>query len=748
MPHGRKKTIKLKTLMSNIDFSKIENGVNGYLDAALKDGKIDRQSYEMAKKNTMTYLREWLTDENFLRISPNVRTGIMSAVNAGKWEELVNTFRKKMSFGTGGIRGFMAGDRESIVRLKEEGLDAPILKGPNTINNIVLLLTSAGVAQFGREKGIDKIVLGYDSRIRGADFAKIIAEEFLAYGFTVYLFDEACPFPEVTFAIPHVKAGMGILLSASHNDYRYNGYKLCGGNGSQFDPEERSDMFNNYIQKVTSKDIKLMPIEKAPKGRVVWLGGEHKLDGVNYYGHEQHEDIHGAHREHIKKFLLQDAGSAKNLNIGFCAYHGAGRIAVPRLLGEIGFKNIDIIHKNGLHDLNGLFPSFNSDPGKEQQPDPGDRRAGKIAVEAFKSEYPGKWGGLDLLIGTDPDADRLGVTAKVPVDQRSIYGGQDYALLPADEVWSLLLWYRLHLDKSIEKEKAFIVFSHTTTDALGMLAKKNGVGVIKTWVGFAALSAAVRDSWYGELAEGLKEGKKDPNDSLTNMVVLETTGMNKNRTYNLGAFEQSNGFSLLGYPPKDKGSLGEKGHVRDKDGTFAAILVAEIAQWAKDQGSSLYELIDKHIYLDPEIGLFYNHYEPDPIDGEYPGIEGDRMKKAILRRALGYYQIGKAGGLEIGGLPVSDVVMYRTGKYDHVYPPTPDWVFPDEGIRFYFNDNLNHLTVRPSGTGNALRLHIQMHDFDVNEVNLVGKKVELRRRAKSVADHIRELLGAPRSSVF
>jgi hypothetical protein len=148
--------------MTNIDFTKIEQGVNGYLDAALKEEKIDRQSYDMAKKNTMAFLRQWLTDENFLRISPNVRKGIMAAVDAGKWEEIVNTFRKKMSFGTGGIRGFMAGDRESIVRMQEEGLDAPILKGPNTINNIVLLLTSAGVAQFGREKGFDKIVIGYD----------------------------------------------------------------------------------------------------------------------------------------------------------------------------------------------------------------------------------------------------------------------------------------------------------------------------------------------------------------------------------------------------------------------------------------------------------------------------------------------------------------------------------------------------------------------------------------------------------
>ncbi len=732
--------------MSKIDFAGIEKGVHNYLDAAFREDKIDRQSYDMAKKNTITFLQQWLTDKNFLRLSPNLHKGILGAAEAGRWEDIVNTFRKKMSFGTGGIRGFMAGDRESIVQLQQEGLDAPILKGPNTINNIVLLLTSAGVAKYGGDNGLTKIVLGYDSRVRGGDFAKIIAELFLAYGFTVYLFDEACPFPEVTFAIPHVVADMGILFSASHNDYRYNGYKLCSKGGAQFDPDERTDMFNNYIAKVTSDDIKLTPLEQAPKGKLIYLGGDKKVPGVNY-GNAELVDIHGPHREHIKSFLLQSTTSNKQLNIGFCPYHGAGRIAVPRLLSDIGFKQINTTHENGLFDLNGLFPSFNSDPGMEQQPDPGDRRAAKVAVEAFKKEYgQQKWDELDILIGTDPDADRCGISVKVPEKQRSVYGGDDYTLMPADDAWALLLWYRLKLDKSIQKKKAFIVLSHTTTDALTLLAKKHGVGVIKTWVGFAALSAAVRDSWNGSLVEGLHEGKKDPDQPLTDMVVMETQGMNKQRSYNLGAFEQSNGFSLLGFPPKDNYSLGEKGHVRDKDGTFAAILMAEIGEWAKDNNTTIFELIDKKIYLDKEIGLFFNHYEPDPLDGEYPGIEGDRIKKAILRRALGYYQIAKAGGLVIGGMPVTDVVMYRTGKYDHVYPPTPDWIFPDEGIRFYFGNEWNHLTVRPSGTGNSLRFHIQLHTFDVNGRNLIGKKKDLRKKARRVADHIRELLGAPRNS--
>ena len=217
------------------------------------------------------------------------------------------------------------------------------------------------------------------------------------------------------------------------------------------------------------------------------------------------------------------------------------------------------------------------------------------------------------------------------------------------------------------------------------------------------------------------------------------------RSINIAAMEQSNGFSILGGPPPDRRSLGVGGHVRDKDGTLAALLTAEVAAWAKQQGTTLYELIDQHIFLDPAVGLFVNYYEPDPIDGEYPGIEGDRKKMEILRRALGFFQFGLDRRPGNRRPPVTSAVIYRTGKYDAIYQPTYDFQFPDEGVRFYFGDQLNHLTVRPSGTGNSLRFHIQLHS-PVSESNLIEKKRELFTAAKAMADHLREILKAPRSS--
>jgi phosphoglucomutase len=750
-------SLNLETVLN-----RAEAGVSSYLNTALEDGSINQSQFNAATANVIPTLRAWLHDPEIDRISPNLKAGVADAVDAGRWEDIVNAYRKACSFGTGGIRGMMAFDRSAIVKLKEDGIDARILKGPNTINNVVLLRTSAGVARFGKDGGrsFDRIVIGYDSRVRGGDFARAIAELFLAYGYTIYLFDEPCPYPMVTFAIPfkEIKAHVGILISASHNDYRYNGYKLSCGNGSQFDPRERDEMYENYIVPATFADVKLKALGEAPEGKLWWLGGAEPLPDIDYCGREKNLiNIHKAHCDHVKHFLMtldlaaeERTAGENHLKIAFCAYHGAGRKAVPRMLTEVGLPDIKSIHHNGLFDLNGLFPSFCSEPGKEQQPDPGDPRAAKIAVDAFNAEYPGEFGNIDIMIGTDPDADRCGMVVKVPEAQRSLFGGRDWTLLPADDMWAILIWYRLQME--IEKfgtvpdaDKKFLVLSHTTTDAIVRLCRKYGVGVVRTIVGFAALSAAVRDQWQGAPRPKLVEGREKPGDALCHPYVIEYIDMTDARGFNIGSLEQSNGFSLLGGPPPDQFSLGVDGHVRDKDGIFAAILSAEVAAWAKRNGTTLFDLVDEKVYLDPDIGLFVNHYEPDPLDGEYPGIEGDRKKIGILQKALDLFARAQKGEkVVIGGLPSVSTVMYRTGKYDRLYPPSGDFVFPDEGVRFYFDkDKLSHLTVRPSGTGNSLRFHVQLHS-DVTRDNLLEKKSTLRAQAVAVADDIRAKLGAPR----
>lgn len=773
---------------------KANKGIDRYLSSALKNKMIDNQLFSIASKNTFSNLEKWVLDENIDKISPNFKKGIIQAVEDEKWEQIVNAFRQYLSFGTGGIRGMMAFDKTSVENIKANGLDAPIIKGPNTINNILLLLTSTGVAKFGNQNGLNKIVIGYDSRIRGYDFASLVAQLFLGYGYQVFLFDAPCPYPEVTFAIPFekIKADMGILISASHNDFRYNGYKLSCGNGSQFGPKERDEILNKYIKVLfnaenfsesTEQILKYKPLSEAGKDQLWFLSGREKVEGFDYLGFEDNRiNIHDEHIKHIMSFLV-DKDIVRNqdkvenpLNIGFCAYHGAGNIAVPRLLKESGYRKIDVVTKNNLNELNGLFPSFPSAAGRERQPDPGDPRAAKVAMENFKMEYPEDFENMDILIGTDPDADRCGLVVKVPEDQQFLHENSDWCLLPADDLWALILWYRLTKGKKNttvadvnDSDKKFIVLSHTTSDSIVKLCSKYNIGIVKTWVGFAMLASATGNLWKGdkqiyETYCNTNEGINPANPGLSHPIVHSSYGLEgKNRSINIGAMEQSNGFSILGSPPKDNFSLGEGGHVRDKDGLFAGFLLAELAAYAKNNNKTLFNLLDENIYLDPEIGLFVNGYQPDPLDGEYPGIVGDRIKKNILRLAFSLFHQAMAGELEIAGMPVKSANIYRTGKYDHVYPPSMDFQFPDEGIRLYFDDEkLNYLTIRPSGTGNSLRFHTQLHamvneeglDVDVpgnKEIlmkKLIREKEKLSIKTDKIFADLRLKLKAPKRRIF
>jgi phosphomannomutase len=765
-----------------------EAGIEAYLKSERESGRITGTYYDDAVAKTMPNLRKWLLAEELDRISPNLREGLRTAIRERRWEQLTNAFSRDVSFGTGGIREKMGADRDVILRLKQEGIHAPIIKGPNTINDVIYLLTSAGTAKFGveRQPPLSKVVIGFDSRIRGADFARLIATLFLAYDYTVYLFDEACLYPSVTYAVPTLKADVGVFISASHNDLRYNGYKLSCQNGSQFDPAERDRLYEQYITKVQFSDIRTLPLTDAPEERLWFLGGVKRADGRtidtgehaglpladplpdagDLYAGREHRiiDLHTMHCEHVKTFLLRGdmiVKATKPLRIGYSAFNGSGRNAVPRLLGEVGFRNARRIMK--LDPLDGMFPAFCNEPGKEQQPDPGDWRAADVAVDAFKEEYPDEWNDVDLIIGTDPDADRCGVIIKVPEHQREAYPHpgtgelRDYALISADEAWSLILWYRFQHEVEAfgsvkEADQKFIALSHTTTDLLPRIARKYGLGVLKTWVGFAQLAAGCGAIWNLSqakdtpgLTEGGRlpwydEGRVKPEDAVCNRTIHSWEGMDdRRRCINVAALEQSNGFSILGGVPADERSLGEAGHVRDKDGTFAAVLVAELAAWAKEHDTNLLDLLDEKLYLDPDIGLYVTFYEPDPLDGEYEGLAGYTKKRGILDKAEALFADCTRQPFELAGMPVKGAVAYRTGKYDAINWPG----FPDEGYRFYFDDERrSHLTIRPSGTSNALRFHVQLFGGHPSRTELIKRKAELRAATVQAVKDIRRLIGA------
>ncbi len=746
-----------------------EAGIKALLSEMLAAGKLTPEFHDVTLGNVLTYLNEWLDDPDLDRLSPNLKRGLLDAIAGERWIDLVNAFARRTSFGTGGIRALMSFDRDSIVRMKEEGLDPAVLKGEKTINNIVLMRAARGIAAWMNDHyrdapgGARKAVVGCDSRIRGLDLAKCIAEVFLAEGLEVYLFDDPMPYPEITYGIPWIDADIGVFISASHNDYRYNGFKLSGPSGAQISKTHR-DAILERINETTFDKIKTTPFEVLAKAgdpameRLHFLGGAEPLPR-DYFGRESSLlDVHQAYADQLASFFMDQSllgadGFASELKIIFSAFNGAGRSTVPRLLKGMGFVNHYSIQS--LFNIDGLFPAFKSDPGEEQQPDPGDPRAAEIALNELAKEADSgaadyiSWQDADIMVGTDPDADRCGVIVKPPeslakllTDHPSPRYGPEHMLIPADDMWGLILWYRLMKGGERDHSDEFIALSHTTSDVIADICRKHGLGVVKTWVGFAWLSTSVMRAWEGTVPAGIREGRASADQKYVDMVFHDTSDMNDGHKVNFATLEQSNGFSILGAPPVHDRALGVGGHVRDKDGTLAAILTTEIAAYAKREGTDILSLLVDHVYSDPDIGLYVNYYEPDPLDGEYPGVEGDTKKKGILAKTQALYDAVAGGDVTVGGRKVTHVSEYWTGKYDN---DVNGKHFVDEGYRFFFGKDSDHLTIRPSGTTNSLRFHVQIHGGTVSDPDAAWKlRLSLEKEAKGIVDDIRDKIGAPR----
>lgn len=726
--------------------SDTQKEINGYLKRQFDKGSVDKLIYEKAISSVGVFanLSKWMDSPDLTRISPNSKRGIFAAIFANRWDDLNEAFFTDVEFGTGGIRGRAVISDWELEMLRDQGIDAPFLRGPNTINDIVLLQKSAAIAKFANKRGFKSVVIGYDSRIRGRDFAQMIAELFIYYGLKVYLFDDVVPYPEVTFAIPTAGADMGILLSASHNDRRYNGYKLSCGNGSQFSVSERRQILDEYIAKTGFDEIHRKDLSKTNNDELVFLGGADRLPQVNYYNYTSKPfNMHQKHFEQIRSFILDEkllAGQAKDIHLAYCAYNGAGRDAVPRLVRSLNIEQLDVI--SVMHPIDGMFPAFDdlkSPKGKKvyQQPDPGDKFAAAKAVAEYLKEFgKERFRQVDMLIGTDPDADRVGVVVQVPENLRAAHGGADNTLLDADTAWSILLWYRMEKMKAagVDFSKYSFVQSHTTTDVMPLLCDKYGIPWIKTWVGFAQLAAAVQRVWENE-----------PITKDIYWTIYDFKGLTPKATINLAALEQSNGFSILGGKPPDEMSMGVGGHVRDKDGIFAGILLVEVLAYAKSVGKSLLELVDEKLYLDPAIGLIRTGYRPAPVYGQYEGIEGRSTKMKVIHKAEDLMNQLKSGKtVTFADLKATEFEVYKTGKYDiqHGYtngykPDDPrTFGFPDEGIRFFFGDRSNHLTIRPSGTSQSLRFHIQLRDTSVNKSNLTDKRIAMEKRITAIFEDV------------
>ena len=511
--------------------------------------------------------------------SPKVTDEVKAELAGLDEKEKEDRFYKELEFGTAGMRGIMSAgiNRMNIytVRRATQGLCLEMMdKGEETV-----------------KKGV---VIAYDSRNNSALFAMECAKVLCANGIKTYLFESLRPTPELSFALRYLKCARGIVVTASHNPKEYNGYKVYGEDGSQLPPED-ADVITGYINNIDLFDG--VKITENPD--YISIG----------------EDVDRAYIDAIKEQSL-GIKIPEDFKVVYTPIHGSGNKLVRRVLDEIGVKNVFVVPEQEAPD--GDFPTVNS-------PNPENAEAFTIAIKYAKEQN------ADIVFGTDPDSDRLGVVVRL--DDGS------YNVLNGNQIGALLCEFILRTRKAqgtLPKEGA-VIKSIVSTEMIRAITKDYGIETIDVLTGFKFIGEKIK--------EFEAEGKFDK--------------------YVFG-FEESYGYL--------KGS-----YCRDKDAVVASMLITELAADLKAHGKTLYDgLID----LYEKYGYYLENVQTKTL----AGIEGLAQIKAIMKkfREEGVpFDVEKALDYSTGidGLPKSDVLKYFL-KDGSLFTVRPSGTEPK--IKFYF----------------------------------------------------------------
>ena len=462
-------------------------------------------------------------------------------------KELEESFYKHLEFGTGGLRGIMG-------------------VGTNRMNKYTVGMATQGVANYMKrnfkEKDKIKVAISYDCRNNSREFAQITANVFAANGFKVYLFDSLRPTPELSYTIRHFKCQGGVMITASHNPKEYNGYKAYWEDGAQITAPHDTNIINEVL-KITSPKQVLFTCQKPD---------------IEIIGEE-------TDRSYLKDistlFLSPDSVRRHNdLKIVYTPLHGTGIKLVPAALEMIGFKNIYKVEEQCVND--GDFPTVKS-------PNPEESSAMEMAVKLAEEK------GADIVMATDPDADRLGIAVRNNENK--------IVLLNGNQTATLLTYYLLRRWKELGRlsSGSYMVKTIVTTQLLAVMAERFGVKMYNVLTGFKYIAQVVREH----------EGKG---------------------TF-IGGGEESYGYNA-----------GE--FVRDKDAVVASCLVAECAAWAADEGKSLYTLL-QDIYKE------FGYYMQALVSVTKQGKSGLEEIQNIMKR----YR--ETPPLELAGSSVTKVIDYN-----------------------------------------------------------------------------------------
>ena len=650
--------------------------------------------------DTASNIEKWLSCD----IPMGFRNTILRSMKNNEWYEILESFNNEIFYGTSSIRAKMVCSLESnqtlkdLKKLSSSSFCDDVLQGTNTFNPVTLLIFAIGLANYSKKSRYKRIVIGYDNRIQSKSFATMLCDFFLTFGFRTYLFDHMCSSPELVFSIKKLGADLGVMITASHNDKRFNGIKVFTKFGGQPTYKEKNQIVhaigNNYKRnlELISNFLKTREQEK------------HKL-------HSNHirinsEEISTKYIEYLFNFISDIPivkKNSKKLKIGFCSINGTGYKPASKLLKKLGISPL-YIHSMIRPDP--LFSSFKSN----QTLEPSNSIVYQKIISEFVKEYgKKKLETLDAILFTDPDSDRIGMICQTPKNEQKVFG--KYRFVTGNELWTVVIWFYLqnlftkHNLSLNTKNNLFVVKSFVTSDSIKAVCKKFHIKCIDGNVGFS---------------------------ELTNLVQKNL----KKNLINIGKFEESNGFTIAGNPNFKSNILS---HILEKDGFLGIVKIIELLVYAKSKNSTFLDILNQ-LYTKHEIGYFHNFRSQIPENGYFDSVFENPEKDQILLNVEKFTKIAERYSktktpLKLGNLSISKVKKYPIVKNMH----NTQNKFPFEGIRFFFNSSENHLTIRSSSTESKIRLFIQLKIIPEGR-NLLKTKCDAEKISKKIIRDFKKIL--------
>ncbi len=545
----------------------------------------------------MEYRQEY---ERWLTLADSETIAELNAISQDE-DEIKDRFYKELEFGTAGLRGVLGA-------------------GSNRMNTYVVGQATQGLANqlLASNPGQElSVVIAYDSRHKSDVFAKEAARILAANGIKVYLFDELKPVPELSFSVRYLNTDAGIAITASHNPAKYNGYKVYGADGAQLNPELADKVLEEIGKTDLFSGVKRCDFETAvAEGKIIMIGDEVEeayLDQVQ--------------SQCINPELAKEKGSS--LKFVYTPFHGAGNKPVRKILDRIGFNNVVVVKEQELPD--GDFPTVAS-------PNPENKESFELAVEYAKNC------GADLIVGTDPDSDRVGIMVKNEQGEYISFTGNQVGALLTEYILSSLK------ERGELPQDGYVVKTIVTTNIIEEMCNAYGVSMKEVLTGFKFIGEKIKES--------------------------EETGIG---TYLFG-FEESYGYL--------KGT-----YARDKDAVVAVMLIAEMALYYQEKGSSVFEQMDK-------IYQKYGYYREQVESVTMEGIEGLSKISSIMET------VRKNPPTTVAGKKVLAVRDYKTSVRTEIATgDTEKILLPTSNVIYLELEDGNNFIIRPSGTEPKIKLY-------------------------------------------